>query len=508
MRNDRVVIIGAGIGGLAAAMLLGARGFAVTVVEAAAKVGGKMRELDVGSHRVDGGPTVLTLPEVFARIFDEADDDIAQHVVLSRAERLARHAWSADERLDLYADPARSEDAVGTFAGALEADGFRRFSVAAKRVFETLEAAFLSDSKVGPVGLMRRVGLSRLSDLVALRPYESLWSVLGEYFRDARLRQLFGRYATYCGSSPFRAPATLMLIAHVEARGVWQIDGGLQRLAEALERVALRHGVAFRMSSECTGIDVSRRGVSGVRLRNGDRIEADWVIANVDPQALADGRFGVGVRHAILRARRPAPSLSALVWTMAARTRGFELGRHNVFLSRDYGLEFDAYARGRLPAAPSAYVCGLDRDGPDPPAAVERLQIIVNAPAERNGKCLTAEEIERCHTQLTEQLSRCGLHITPEATRLTTPSDFATLFPASGGALYGQASHGWMASFLRPGARTRIPRLYLAGGATHPGAGVPMAALSGHIAADQLTRDRVSTGRYHRVAMPGGTSTG
>ena len=508
MADQRVVIIGAGIGGLVSAALLAARGLDVTVVEKARGPGGKVRRVPVGRTQVDGGPTVFTLRAVFDQIFADCGASIDERVSVRRADILARHRWSETEELDLYADPDRSEDAIGEFAGQDAARGYRDFANEARRIYQILERPFLQDSRVYPPGLMWRIGLHRIGDLLAIRPYESLWSALGQHFRDPRLRQLFGRYATYCGSSPMSAPATLMLIAHVEAEGVWLIDGGLSALAEALANLAAEHGACFRYGETVERVQSARGRASGVILAGGERIAANAVIANADPAALAAGLFGsVGTR-----AVRPYParhrSLSALTWLMQARSRGAALARHNVFFSDDYPSEFAALADGRVPDRPSVYVCALDREEGETPSGAERLQIIVNAPAIGDTHQFTPEEIDRCTRRMLERLTRCGLELELSAPPVVaTPTDFETLFPSTGGALYGLASHGWAASFLRQSARTRIPGLYCAGGSAHPGAGVPMAALSGRLATATLLKDLGSTARSRQGAMPGGMST-
>lgn len=508
MSERQVVIIGAGIGGLVAAALLAARGVLVTVVEKEEAPGGKIRRVPVGRSYVEGGPTVFTLRDVFDAVFAECGERLDERVALRPAAILARHRWSETECLDLHADPAASEAAIGAFAGAEAARGYRAFAAEAKRIHAILDRPFMRDSRVYPPGLMWRVGLHRLGDLLAIRPYESLWRALGGHFRDPRLRQLFGRYATYCGSSPFRAPATLMLVAHVEASGVWLIDGGMSALAEALANLAAEQGARFRYGDGATLIETQHGRASGVVLAGGDRLLADAVIVNADPAALAAGRFGAEATRAV----RPFPvhhrSLSAFTWMMQARANGAELVRHNVFFSGDYPAEFADLDAGRVPARPSVYVCALDRDAGPAPAGPERLQIIVNAPPIGDTHAFTPEEIDRCTRRMLERLKACGLEL--ELTSppvVATPTDFEHLFPSTGGALYGRASHGWAASFLRQSARTRIPGLYCAGGSTHPGAGVPMAALSGRLAARIVTTDLASPGRSRRAAMPGGTST-
>jgi 1-hydroxycarotenoid 3,4-desaturase len=505
-----VVVIGAGIGGLACAIDLARQGLRVTVVERAARPGGKMREVEVQGGPVSAGPTVLTMRWVFDALFEAAGASLESHVTLHALEVLARHAWSDGGGLDLFADFERSCDAIGAFAGAAEEQGFRRFSAEARRVFDTLRDAFLMQQKSGPMGLTYRVGLKNIASVFALRPYESLWSALGDHFNDPRLRQLFGRYATYCGSSPFEAPATLMLVAHVEQTGVWAVEGGMQRLADAMERLAMSLGVDFRYRSHVERITVAHGRAAGVVLSGGEPLVCGAVVANAAAAAIAAGVFGAEAAGAVGLGGNKARSLSAVTWTLAAHTAGFPLRRHNVFFSNDYRAEFDdILSRGRLPGAPTIYVCAEDRDaGLSPPLGAERLLILVNAPANGDKTVLEERELSLCESQVFDHLRRCGLTVRPtEAPTITTPRTFNALFPATGGALYGQATHGWAAAFQRPGSKTRLPGLYLAGGGSHPGAGVPMAALSGRLAAARLMRDRGLTAPSRRAATAGGMST-
>ena len=513
-RTEQVVIIGAGVGGLACAIDLARRGLGVTVVEAARGPGGKMREVEAGGRRIDSGPTVVTMRWVFDDLFESVGVSLDERLRLKPADVLARHAWapvgSDARRLDMFADPRRSEDAIGDFAGAREAAGFRAFCAESRRIFETLDGAFLRRPTTGPLGLTWRVGLGRLDRMFGLRPYETLWTALGDHFRDLRLRQLFGRYATYCGSSPFAAPATLMLIAHAERCGVWLVDGGVQRLAEALEALARDLGVAFRYASPVARIEVERGRARGVVLADGERLAADAVVMNGDPEALASGALGAAVSGATPRREEARRSLSAVTWSMLARTAGFPLSRHNVFFSDDYRGEFDdILERGRLPVSPTVYVCAQDRDEAGrAPEDEERLLVLVNAPARGDRDELDEAELRACERRLSDHLDRCGLNLgSPTASVRTTPGAFARMFPGTGGALYGSATHGAMGAFRRPGSRTRIPGLYLAGGGVHPGPGAPMAALSGRLAAEALAADLASTHRFPRAATPGGMST-
>ena len=507
-RTERVVVVGAGVGGLAAAIDLAGSGFEVTVVERAPTPGGKMREVAVAGVHVDSGPTVLTMKWVFEELFSDAGSALSDYVTLDQAEVLARHAWADTDPLDLYADPERTADEIGTRCGGASARAYRAFAARARDVYETLEASFISAPRPSPVNLVRGVGLSRLW---RIKPFDTLWRELTTSFDDPRLRQLYGRYATYVGSSPFSAPATLVLIAFVEMQGVWLVEGGMQRLAEAMVSLATKLGVTFRFSETVKEVRVDRGGVTGVELPSGERIEAERVVVNADIATLASGQLGATVARTVPNPPVAARSLSALTLSLYAETHGFPLERHNVFFSSDYPAEFsDLFEARRFPDEPTVYVCAQDRHrgGRPAPTGPERLFCIINAPPTGDLHAFDEMEIESCANRAFGLLRRCGLSVerTEQATVLTSPTDFARRFPGTGGALYGRATHGPMASFSRPSSRTRIPGLYLAGGSAHPGAGVPMATLSGRLAAASVREDRLSTSPWAKMAMSGGTS--
>jgi 1-hydroxycarotenoid 3,4-desaturase len=515
MPTEHVVIVGAGIGGLVAAVLLSAQGVAVTLVERQSEPGGKMRQIEIAGTRIDAGPTVLTMRHVFEEIFQAAGASLSDYVTLQSADILARHAWSENQRLDLFTDIDRSADAIGAFAGKQEAQGYRDFCARAQRIYQSLDQTFIYAPRPSLNSLVASFGIRRLGDLWQISPFVNLWNALGEHFRDPRLRQLFGRYATYCGSSPFLAPATLMLVAHVEREGVWLVDGGMHRIARALAALAVRSGATLRFRTEAREVIVEAGRITGVMLAGGERIDAEAVLVNADTMTLGSGRLGRAISEVVPSIPRAERSLSAITWTMVTTPRGFPLVRHNVFFSGDYADEFNRIRGGKLPINPTVYVCAQDRTDAGVDAATgnapphpERLFCLVNAPPGGDAIIADTSEINQCEQRTFAHLERCGLRIerSSESTVVTTPRDFEHLYPATGGALYGPASHGWMASFRRPASRTPIPGLYLAGGSTHPGPGVPMAAISGRLAAEAVMVDFASTRRFQTAAMPGGTS--
>ncbi len=500
--KDSVLVIGAGMGGLAASIRLAAAGVPVTLLEAHDWPGGKMRTTPSPAGPVDAGPTVLTMRAVFEDLFAAADTSLDAHLTLTPLPVIARHFWRCGARLDLVRDGAANADAIGTAFGAKARAEFLAFDRATAALYRAFADPIMHAPRPNALG-SARAALSDPRVLPWLRPGLTLERALARSFTDPRLRQLFGRYATYVGGNPLRAPAILALIWQAEAAGVWSVAGGMARLAQALAEVFTSLGGVLRLNAPVTRLIAEAGQITGAELAGGERIAARQIIFNGDPAALPH----LMAAPAVARAQVQPRSLSAHVWTLAAEVGAQGLGPealayHTVFFADDAAREFGPLARGEIPRDPTIYVCAQDRAGglPDGP---ERFQFILNAPATGPNP----EDIP-CETYPCRRLNAFGLHLSPKTETLTSPARFAQLFPHSRGALYGRSPDSTLATFLRPTARTRVAGLYLAGGGVHPGAGVPMAALSGKHAAAAVLSDRISAPMSRRTAMPGGILTG
>jgi 1-hydroxycarotenoid 3,4-desaturase len=291
--------------------------------------------------------------------------------------------------------------------------------------------------------------------------------------------------------------------------GVWSAKGGMTALSSALMRLSQARGAEFKFNSQCKQILQKQGSVSGVMLDTGEVIPADAVVFNGDASALRGGLLSDEVRH-VLPSKAPPRSLSALTWSVYAKAQGVALDRHNVFFHANYSSEFeDIFKHQKLPQHPTVYVCAQDQPGHVSQDEPQRLLCLVNAPAVGDSNVLNEEALAQCQTESFQHLERLGLklEITPFNSVRTSPAEFHQRFPASAGALYGQATHGWTSLFSRPGSKTPLRGLYLAGGSVHPGPGVPMAAMSGRLAAEALMANHGSTKLFPQTATSGGTST-
>ncbi len=362
LHSEKVVVIGAGLGGLAAALRLSHAGLDVEVVEALPCPGGKLRTMPSAAGPIDAGPTVLTLRPVFEALFEAAGASLADHVTLVPEPVLARHWWPDGSRLDLVSDAGANAEAIRAFAGDRAAADFRAFDARAARLFDAFDSTVIRSAGPSLPRLAVQVASSPAL-AAAMAPFRTLAGSLSRQFSDRRLAQLFGRYATYVGGSPQASPALLALIWHAESRGVWRVAGGMHRLAAALEALARARGARFHYDAEVRRIEIAGGAVEAVRLADGRRLAAGAVVFNGDPAALAARLLGDAPAAAVRASAVSPRSLSAYVWSFAAASPAFALGHHNVFFAGDPAGEFREIERGRMPVGPDALcLCAGSRD--------------------------------------------------------------------------------------------------------------------------------------------------
>ncbi|WFE29476.1 phytoene desaturase family protein [Solwaraspora sp. WMMD791] len=495
---SRVVVIGAGVGGLAAAIRLAHGGHDVTVVEQADTVGGKLarwtRQTPDGEFTFDTGPSLLTLPQVFADLFDATGEPLEKVLDLVALDPIVRHrfpgvgdtdaAW-----LDSCADPARFTDRIAAALGDGAAADWQRVWRRAQRIWDASWRDVLRREVGSPLAMARLA--YRLGDLAAIAPGRTLRGVLRRDVRDPRLRTLLERYATYTGADPRRAPAALLAVPYAElAFGGWYVRGGLGALADALLSRCLDLGVVVRTATTVTAIDAAGGRVHGVRVAGESRpVPADVVVANVDALRV----YRELLPHAGRLARLTDRSLGGFVLLLGVRGRTEQLAHHTVFFPGDYDAEFDAVfgdpGRGR-PARPAADPTVFVTVADDPaarPDGHEAWFVLVNAA--RQDLSLAGVDWRRegladaYADHVLRVLAERGVDVRDRVLfrEVRTPADLAATTGTPGGSIYGTAG-----GLLRPANRGPAAGLFLVGGSVHPGGGLPMVTLSAQIVAEQI----------------------
>lgn len=479
-KNPRIAVVGGGLGGLACALRLAVAGARVSLFEKNSTPGGKLAEHREGPFRWDMGPSLLTLPHLVDELFAHAGIERASRLELTRVDPTCRYFWSdgtvIDEDGDFFARP-----------------DVTRFMQYARGIYEISGEAFLEhppEEFWRP--FLRPSALPKLRHLPKICTFATMQQKVDRYFGDPHLRQLFGRYATYNGSSPWRTPASFNVIPFVEAEfGAWYVRGGMARLAQEVARLASEKGVEIQTSSPVERLDSQglhfpdgcvQRGFDAIIL-NTDVIRSyrDWI-------RLPDweGQARMLQRHPL--------STSGLVMLLGTRRRYSTLSHHNILFSDDYPGEFRELfdEPRRLPTDPTLYISATSRSDPaDASHGGENLFVLLNAPADTDAIDWDSrrEEISRWLLEEMERRGLDGLSSDVQCQHLFTPADFARRDGSIHGALYGWASHGILDSLFRPPLRSPLAdNVYFVGGTTHPGGGIPLVLLSARMVADKVIR--------------------
>jgi 1-hydroxycarotenoid 3,4-desaturase len=496
------IVIGAGIGGLAAAISLAAGGRTVKVLEAAPELGGKAGIVTFEGVEVDTGPTLLTMPEVFDELLGLAGMSLEKDAPLHHAEPFFRYLWPDGTALDVHAELERTIRSVDAVLGSTAREELTAFLHYAAGIWDVAEGRFITGDAPSFRSLVW-LGVSGIREASRLDAFSAMWPAIERRVSSAHLRSLLARYATYNGSDPRRAPATLNCIAHVElARGATAVRGGTFALVRALYRAARRLDVDIEVGTRVERIVLDRGAVCGVDLEGGRRVRAGIVVANADVAHVAR-RLLPSMKRRILP-EDPEPSMSGHCMIVRARRRpAARRAAHTVLFPADYRAEFaDIFDRDRPPTEPTVYVCAQEKShgrlGWDDH---EPLFVMVNAPAEPEVGSRPPSAWHDLEIRTMARLVRAGLVEADDAVIWRrTPADLAARFPGSRGAIYGASSNSWNAAFKRPAnVVSGVPGLFLASGSAHPGGGMPLAALSGRAAARGALR--ALGGDHGRIAL-------
>jgi phytoene desaturase len=499
-KKGRAAVVGAGLGGLSAAVVLAARGFEVTVFERNRWLGGKAAVLEEGGYRFDMGPTILTMPSVLRRIWAEAGTPLETDLELIRLDPQWRCFFEDGTVLDLEEDVAKMAASLDRLApGTGAGEGFVRFQALARRLHDISDRYFFY-KPIGSVSDMFRAKETlrggTVKDVLALRSWSTYAATVRSHVPDARAAQMLDHYTQYIGSDPYRAPAVLAGIASMQAgEGVWYPRGGTGAVPRALVDLGSRLGVDYRIGSGVRRITVEGGRANGIETDDGRAHPFDVVVSNMDSVRTHRELLGGKAAERFERRRTYEPACSGVVLYLGLRERYEHLLHHNFVFSRDPEEEFDAiYRRGKPAPDPTCYVAAPSLTEPQvAPAGGEALYILVHTPHLRPGHDWKAMLPAYRRTILDKMKRTAGcedIEERIEVERVLTPADIHERYSVLEGAIYGLASHGRLTGAFKPINRSPDVRgLYLSGGAAHPGPGMPMVLMSGWIAADAADGD-------------------
>ncbi len=497
--KKNIGIIGAGIGGLTAACLLAKDGHDVTVWEKNETPGGKMNIVRAESFRFDTGPSLITMPFVIDRLFEYCDAKRGDYLELVPVDPVCRYFWKDGARFDCFSDLPKVLDQLDEIAPDDE-EAWVQFLGYAAGLYEKTAGTFLFN----PLEKWSDLGSLKKSDVFRIDSFTTVSKRIDKTFKSPYLRQLFKRFTTYNGSSPYQAPATLNVIAYVElCQGGFYIRGGIYKLAEALIDLGKSLGVnyVFGKDAEITAIKPhpeKTRFVSEVEFSNLKTSHVDILFSNADAtetntKLLPDSIVPYRKKE---RIRKTEPSCSGFVLMLGCSKQYPELKHHNVFFSEDYESEFaDIFDKKVMPEDPTIYIANTSyTDADHAPENGSNLFILVNAPYLSDAEVWTGDRAKEYGDKIISELEKRGLSGLSDSIKFRehiTPAHFYDLYRSNRGSIYGTSSNNKFAAFLRPRNKSEFAdNLYLTGGSTHPGGGVPLAMLSAMHAHTIFKRDQ------------------
>jgi phytoene desaturase len=496
-------VIGGGLGGLAAACTLAARGHPVILFEANPWLGGKAAELRDSGFRFDMGPTILTLPAVLGRIFQEAGRKLEDFLQLVRLDPQWRCFFEDGSTLDLREDLGQMQQELAGFTTADHVpQRYADFIAYARRLHDISERFFFWKSIGGVRDMMdprASMNLATLKDVLAMRMGRSVASTVRSYISDSKVSQMIDHFCQYVGSSPAASPAVLCGIAHMQTHeGVWYPMGGTRAVPEALQKLAQTLGVEIVTGAEVKQIEHDDHRVTGVRLSDGRAIPLSAVVSNMDAVRTYRELIGGSIAKRFNGRKKFEPACSGIVLYLGLRKRYEQLAHHNFVFSRDPHEEFDSiYRQGKPAPDPSAYLAAPAITDPAvAPPGGEALYILVHTPylrPDHDWKKMLAPYRQAILDKLKRVAGMRDIEERIVCEHALTPQDIHDRYRVLNGAIYGLASHGkFFGAFKAANRRAELKGLYLAGGAAHPGPGMPMVLMSGWIAADCLDRDQTA----------------
>ena len=486
--NNKVAIIGSGIAGIATSIRLKAKGFDVTVYEKNSFPGGKLSSFKLGEFRFDAGPSLFTMPQYVDELFEISGENPKEHFKYKRKKIACKYFWEDESIFNAYSDKEKFYDECENKFN-VERKQIKKYLNKAKKKFDLTRKIFLEKSLHKINSFLNYETVKALFNLNIYQINKNLDEVNQKEIKEKHLVQLFNRYATYNGSSPYKTPGMMTLIQHLESHyGTYIPLKGMNDISNSLYRLAERKGVKFEFESEVEKIEIQNNQATGIIVNNKLK-RFDKIVSNSDVYSTYKYLLKEKLNHNSLKQER---SSSAIIFYWGIKKIYKQLDLHNIFFSDNYEKEFKyIFDENKIIDDPTIYVNITSKDVPaDSPESCENWFVMVNSPFntgqdwEKIKNTLRSNIISKLERILKENISN---NIVEE--RIYTPVDLESNTNSHQGSLYGISSNNKFSAFLRhPNFLKKIPNLYFCGGSVHPGGGIPLCLLSAKIVSNLIEK--------------------
>lgn len=495
MNNKKVLVIGAGLGGLSAAISLAQEGYAVTILEKNAKIGGKLNVLTERGYTFDLGPSILTLPHLFARLFERSGKEMRDYIPIRTLRPHWRNFFEDGKVVDLYPEPDRmAEEARKVGEDPANVERFLKYS---GDLYDLINSGYFEQGFDTSSDFARFYGLWKFPKFDLFR---SMHGGVSRFLKTRHMRDIFDYFIKYVGSSAYHAPAFMNCLPTIQFRyDLWYVDGGLYNIALGLQRLMNEIGVTVKLGAEVTEIRKEGGRVTGVTTKDGAFHQADIVVSNMEVVPACQKLLKEDA--AFMRTlRRLEPACSGLVLELGLDCQYPQLAHHNFFFSGDQRAHFrTVFRKHQLPVDPTVYLVAASRTDPTvAPAGCDCLKILPHIPPIDEANPLPKEAYVALKSRVIEKLERMGLtdlrkHVVFE--HFWTPYDIREQYYSNRGSIYGVVSDRFKnLAFKAPKQSPRYPNLFFVGGTVNPGGGMPMVVLCGQQVAKKVAAwDRCSS---------------
>lgn len=492
MTKTRVAVVGAGLGGISAAVSLRAQGYAVEVFEKNERIGGKLNVMEQEGFTFDLGPSIFTLPQYFEDLFARAGKKMADYVELQSVTPHWRNFFEDGTVLDLYEEPDLMKRELEKLPGDVEGHWkeFQGFMDYARQQYGIIEDGYLKQGLDNLWEFLRYYGLGKIGKQIDYK--RSMAGAIAEHFSDPHMRSIFEYFIKYVGSSALAAPGYMNLMPIIQFDyGLWYVRGGMYALAEGLGRLMEEMEIPVHLGADVAAINKEGRKVTGLTMRDGTVFESDLVVSNMEVIPAYEKLLGEKPRF-MKKLKKFEPACSGLVVHLGTKKEYPQLAHHNFFYSGNQHKHFKTvFEKGELPEDPTLYVVAPTRTDPSKaPAGCDNIKILPHIPPLKDGSGITHEDYLALKDRILVKMERLGLKDLREniiTEDVLTPVDIERMYRSNRGSIYGVVSdwkknHG----FKAPKCSKKYGNLYFCGGSVNPGGGMPMAILSGQKVADRI----------------------